>query len=182
MSDLRIILYQYINDLTYWDKRGYFLARSREECEEYGVENSVEQLSAIAVECGYRLHANLGPGLLESVYEALLAKSLSDRSLKVARQKPIKIRYLDIVLEEGFRADLLVEDKLLIELKSTERHMPVHAKQELTYLRLMDLPLGLLMNFGAPTFKMGCRRIVNNHTDFAASRLRVHQPEKGPST
>ena len=144
------------------------------------MENPVEELSAIAVECGYKLHVNLGPGLLESVYEALLAKSLSDLDLKVDRQKPIKIKYQDVMLEEGFRVDLLVEERLLIELKSTERHMPVHAKQVLTYLRLMDLLLGLLMNFGAPTFKMGCRRIVNNHTDFAASRLRVNQVRKGP--
>ena len=143
------------------------------------MENPVEELSAIAVECGYKLHVNLGPGLLESVYEALLAKSLSDLDLKVDRQKPIKIKYRDVVLDEGFRVDLLAEDRLLIELKSTERHMPVHAKQVLTYLRLMDLLLGLLMNFGAPTFKMGCRRIVNNHTDFAASRLRVNQVRKG---
>ncbi|WP_373492243.1 GxxExxY protein [Parasphingorhabdus sp.] len=144
------------------------------------MDNAPERLSAIAVECGYKLHVNLGPGLLESVYEALLAKSLRDLNLKVDRQKPIKIRYQGVVLEEGFRADLLVEDKLLIELKSTERHMAVHAKQVLTYLRLMDLPLGLLMNFGAPTFKMGCKRIVNRHTDFAASRLRVNQVRKGP--
>ncbi|AMO70833.1 Fe3+ hydroxamate ABC transporter substrate-binding protein [Sphingorhabdus sp. M41] len=133
----------------------------------------------MAVGCGYKLHVGLGPGLLESVYEALLAKSLADLGLKVDRQKPIRIKYQDISLEEGFRVDLLVEDRLLIELKSTERHMPVHAKQVLTYLRLMDLPLGLLMNFGAPTFKAGCRRIVNKHTDFAASRLRVNQPRKG---
>ena len=129
----------------------------------------------MAVECSYKLHVDLGPGLLESVYEALLARSLSNRGLKVDRQKPIRIRYQDVTLEEGFRVDLLVEDRLVIELKSTERHMPVHAKQLLTYLRLMNLPIGLLRNFGAPTFKAGCRRIVNNHTDFAASRLRVHQ-------
>lgn len=181
MSDFGIILYQYIKGLTYWDNGGFFLARSREECEEYAMDIPPEQLSAIAVECGYKLHVNLGPGLLESVYEALLAKALRDRNLKVDRQKPIKIKYQEVELEEGFRADLLVEDKLLIELKSTERHMPVHSKQVLTYLRLMALPLGLLMNFGAPTFKMGCRRIVNHHTDFAASRLRVNQTGKGPA-
>ncbi len=73
------------------------------------------------------------------------------------------------------------DGRLPIELKSTERHKPVHAKQLLIYLRLMDLPLGLLMNFGAPTCRVGCRRIVNNHTDFAASRLRVHSPKKGPA-
>lgn len=116
---------------------------------------SVEELSAIAVQCGYKLHVSLGPGLLKSVYEALLARALVDLGLKVERQKPIRIKYQDIVMEEGFRVDLLVEERLLIELKSTERHMPVHAKQVLTYLRLMDLPLGLLMNFGAPTFKVG---------------------------
>ena len=73
------------------------------------MENPVEELSAIAVECGYKLHVNLGPGLLESVYEALLAKSLSDLDLKVDRQKPIKIKYRDVVLDEGFRVDLLVK-------------------------------------------------------------------------
>ncbi len=96
---------------------------------------SVEELSAIAVDCGYKLHVNLGPGLLESVYEALLANALERRGLKVDRQKPIRIRYEDIELQEGFRADLVVEERLLIELKSTERHLPVHAKQVLTYLR-----------------------------------------------
>jgi GxxExxY protein len=90
------------------------------------VKNPVEELSAMAVECGYKLHVGLGPGLLESVYEALLARSLSDLGLKVDRQKPIRIKYQDIALEEGFRVDLPVEDRLLIELKSTERHIPAH--------------------------------------------------------
>jgi GxxExxY protein len=135
------------------------------------VKYSVEELSAIAVDCGYKLHVNLGPGLLESVYEALLANALERCGLRVDRQKPIRIKYEDIVLQEGFRADLIVEDRLLIELKSTERHLPVHAKQVLTYLRLMDQPLGLLMNFGSPTFKEGCKRIVNNHKDLASSRV-----------
>lgn len=80
------------------------------------------------------------------------------------RQKPIAVRFDDLVIEAGFRADLLVEGRLLIELKSTELHAPVHAKQVITYLRLMGLPLGLLMNFGAPTFKEGVRRIVNNYS------------------
>jgi GxxExxY protein len=91
----------------------------------------------------------------------------------VQRQVPIEIRIDDLVVSEGFRADLLVEGRLLIELKSVEATVPVHHKQVLTYLRLMNLPLGLLMNFGAATFKEGVRRIVNNHTDFASSRLRV---------
>ncbi|WP_108810488.1 GxxExxY protein [Sphingorhabdus sp. Alg231-15] len=141
---------------------------------------SVDELSAIAVDCGYKLHVNLGPGLLESVYEVLLAKAFERRGLRVDRQKPIRIKYEDILLREGFRADLIVEKRLLIELKSTERHLPVHAKQVLTYLRLMHLPLGLLMNFGSPTFKEGCKRIVNNHKNLASSRLRVNQTKNGP--
>lgn len=123
----------------------------------------VEELARIAMDCGFKLHDALGPGLLESVYEACLARSLASRGLSVDRQKPIPIVFDGMVLEEGFRADLLVEGSLLIELKSTEAHAPVHAKQVLTYLRLMNLPLGLLMNFGAPTFKQGVRRLVNNH-------------------
>lgn len=106
--------------------------------------------------------------MLESVYEAVLAQSLGQRGLFVERQKPISIRFGGIVMDEGFRADLLVEGKLLIELKSAERIAPVHGKQVLTYLRLMGLPLGLLMNFGAATFREGIKRVVNNHTGFAS--------------
>ena len=123
----------------------------------------LEELARTSIDCGFKLHESLGPGLLESVYEACLAQSLAKRGLSVERQKPIPIRFDGIILQEGFRADLLVENRLLIELKSTEAHAPVHAKQVITYLRLMDLPLGLLMNFGAPTFKDGIRRIANNY-------------------
>lgn len=123
----------------------------------------MEELARTSIDCGFKLHESLGPGLLESVYEACLAQSLAKRGLSVERQKPIPIRFDGIILQEGFRADLLVENRLLIELKSTEAHAPVHAKQVITYLRLMDLPLGLLMNFGAPTFKDGIRRIANNY-------------------
>jgi iron complex transport system substrate-binding protein len=128
----------------------------------------IEALAKIAVDCGFRIHDGLGPGLLESVYEAVLAQSLSRRGLSVQRQKPVPIRFDGITIDEGFRADLLVEGMLLIELKSVERAAPVHGKQVLTYLRLMDLPLGLLMNFGAATFKEGAKRIINNR---ASSRL-----------
>jgi iron complex transport system substrate-binding protein len=127
------------------------------------VSESLEQLARTAVDCGYRLHEALGPGLLESVYEACLFHDLTHRGLRVERQKRIPIRYGSVLIEEGFRADLLVEGQLLIELKSTEKHAPVHAKQVITSLRLMDLPLGLLMNFGAPTFKEGVRRLANNY-------------------
>lgn len=138
----------------------------------------IEEIAREAVDCGYKLHTGLGPGLLESVYEAVLAKLLAERGLFVERQKSIPIVFEGLQFDEGFRADLLVEGKLLIELKSVENIAPVHSKQVLTYLRLLNLPLGLLMNFGAPTFKDGIKRIVNNHSNFASSRLRVHNKER----
>lgn len=137
----------------------------------------VEEVASIVVDCALQLHKGLGPGLLESVYEAVLAKVLEQRGLKVERQKPVPICYHGIELNEGFRLDLLIEDQLIVELKSVETLHAVHPKQLLTYLRLMDLPLGLLINFGAPLLKDGLKRVVNNHTNFASSRLRMHQQE-----
>lgn len=125
--------------------------------------DELERVAREAVDCGFRVHRELGPGLLESVYEIVLFEILRQRGLKAERQVPISIRYGAQVFDNGFRADLLVEDQLLIELKSTERHAPVHAKQLLTYLRLADLPLGLLMNFGMGTFKEGVQRIGNDY-------------------
>jgi len=136
---------------------------------------SIEELSALVVDCGYKLHVEAGPGLLESVYEVVLAKMLEERGARVKRQVPVPIQLMGLDFEEGFRADLLVEDALVVELKSVEALAPVHSKQVLTYLRLLHLPLGLLINFGAPTFKEGVRRIVNNHQEYAGSRLRINQ-------
>jgi iron complex transport system substrate-binding protein len=127
------------------------------------------------VDCGYRVHTELGPGLLESVYEVVLAKLLKDRGLSIERQKSIPIVFEGLRFDEGFRADLLVEGKILIEIKSVENLSPVHGKQVLTYLRLLKMPLGFLINFGSSIFKNGVKRIVNDHSDFASSRLRVHQ-------
>lgn len=129
--------------------------------EEVGAD--VERIASLAVDCGFKIHERLGPGLLESVYEAVLTQSLARHGLSVQRQKPIPIRFDGLVIEEGFRADLLVEGRLLIELKCAERFAPAHGKQLLTYLRLMGLPLGLLMNFGAATFREGIKRVVNGH-------------------
>lgn len=137
----------------------------------------IEELARLAVDCGFKIHKELGPGLLESVYEAVLAASLVDCGLTVERQKPIDIEYRGMVFREGFRADLMVDGRLIVELKSIERLAPVHGRQLLTYLRLTRQPLGLLMNFGAPTFREGVKRVVNNHTGFASSRLRVNQTE-----
>lgn len=122
---------------------------------------NVEDLARFVVDCGFRLHRDLGPGLLESAYEAILADQLRRARILVERQKAIPIKYDGVELAEGFRADLLLEGQLLVELKSVERLSPLHSKQVLTYLRLLDLPLRVLMNFGGATFKEGVRRIAN---------------------
>lgn len=123
----------------------------------------IEELARISVDCGFHLHKEMGPGLLESVYELLLEASLKDRGLGVQRQVIVPLSYKGVVIDHAFRIDLLVEQRLVIELKSTERDSPLYPKQLLTYLRLMNLPLGLLMNFGQETFKQGVQRVVNNH-------------------
>ena len=123
----------------------------------------IEDLARIAVDCGYHLHRDLGPGLLESAYEALMAEGLRHVGLSVERQIALPLRYKGVVVDNAFKIDLLVERQLIIELKSVERLAPVHGKQVLTYLRLMKLPLGLLMNFGQGTFKDGLKRIANDY-------------------
>ncbi len=135
----------------------------------------VEMLARESVDCAFHIHRELGPGLLESVYETVMARAMEKRGFRVERQKPISFSFEDIVFDEAFRPDLLIEGTLLIELKSAERMAPVYSKQVLTYLRLMKLPLGLLINFGAPTFKEGIMRIVNNHKDISSSHLRLHE-------
>ena len=125
----------------------------------------IEALAKAAVDCGFQIHREIGPGLLESAYKLLLAESLVARGLFVERQVSIGLKANGIVIDNAFRADILIEKCLLLEIKSTEQHAPVHAKQVITYLRLMQLPLGLLMNFGAPTFKEGVRRIANNYIE-----------------
>ena len=135
----------------------------------------IEALAAQAIDCGFHIHRDLGPGLLESVYEQVLAAGLLRAGLKVERQKPVSFAFDGMQFADGFRIDLMVEDQLIIEIKSVEAPSKMHAKQMLTYLRLMQQPVGLLMNFGGATFKEGIRRIVNNHTSFASSRLRVNQ-------
>ncbi len=114
-----------------------------------------------------RSDLRLGPGLLESVYEVVLAHELEKRGLKVERQKPVPIEFEGIRFDEGFRADLIVEECIVVELKSVEQLSPVHSKQLLTYLRLLDYRLGLLINFGAPVIKEGIRRVVNRLCSFS---------------
>lgn len=136
---------------------------------------NIEECARIAVDCGFQIHRDLGPGLLESAYEAILAHCLVQAGLVIERQKPITIEYDGMILAEGFRADIVVERSLIIEVKSVEKLSPVHGKQLLTYLKLSKQPVGLLMNFGAATFREGIKRVVNNHSNFASSRLRVNQ-------
>jgi iron complex transport system substrate-binding protein len=124
----------------------------------------LNELSGIIIDTAYHIHKELGPGLLEKVYEVILAKQLQKEGLSVERQKPVPIVYEGESCDEGFRADLIVEEHIIIELKSVETLAPVHSKQMLTYLRLLDLRLGLLLNFGAPLMKDGIIRIVNKLT------------------
>jgi len=113
------------------------------------------------VDAALAIHRKLGPGLLESVYLAILEHELQKRGLHVKREVPIPIVWEDIRLDIGFRADLIVEDKVIVELKSVEKLAPVHKKQLLTYLRVADKRLGLLINFGAALLKDGIHRVAN---------------------
>jgi GxxExxY protein len=133
--------------------------------------DDLDQLAHIVVDAGFHIHNDLGPGLLETAYELILFEKLVSRGLRVDRQVPINIEYSGIKVENAFKLDLLVENRLVVELKATESFVPVHAKQVLTYLKLMNLPLGLLINFGAAMYKDGVRRLANNHTDLASLRL-----------
>jgi iron complex transport system substrate-binding protein len=135
----------------------------------------LDDITGAIVDAAMKIHQDLGPGLLESVYEAVLARALERRGLRIERQKIIRFEYDGMVFEEGFRTDLLVEGCVIVELKSVEKLAPVHSKQLLTYLRLMNLPVGLLINFGAATLKEGLHRIVNNLSPSASPRLRVNQ-------
>ncbi|MBN1402164.1 MAG: GxxExxY protein [Anaerolineae bacterium] len=113
------------------------------------------------VDCAVRLHMALGPGLLESVYEVLLAHELQKAGLRVQRQVPIPIEYEGTRFDEGFRADIVVEDKVILELKSVEGVSKAHKKQVLTYLKLTGMKLGYLLNFGEALMKDGIHRIIN---------------------
>ena len=123
----------------------------------------------------FKLHAALGPGLLESVCEAVLCRDLQRRGLLVERQKLVSFEYDGMRFDDGLRIDLLVDARVVVEIKSVEKPAAVHGKQVLTYLRLLKLPVGLLINFGAPTLKEGLQRIVNGLPSSASPRLRVNQ-------
>ena len=119
------------------------------------------EIAKIIVDAAFKVHVALGPGLLESVYQRALAYELQKQKLKIVVEHPISVIYDGVNLGEGFRADIIVNDKVIIELKSVESIAKVHKKQLLTYLRLANKRLGLLINFGAPLIKHGITRVVN---------------------
>ena len=124
------------------------------------------EIGTIIVDCAYQVHKKLGPGLLESVYEVALAYEIRKRGMRAERQVPIPIVYDELRFDEGFCADIVVEDLVIIELKSVQEIHPVHKKQLLTYLRLANKRLGYCINFGAELIKDGISRISNGAEDW----------------
>ena len=119
------------------------------------------EIATAVVDAAFKIHKTLGPGLLESVYQAVLGYELQKRGLRVAQQVGLPLHYEGVKLELGFRVDLVIDEKVIIEIKSVEALAPVHKRQLLTYLKLMDLRLGLLMNFNVALMKNGIHRVVN---------------------
>ena len=131
----------------------------------------LDQITGEVLDLSLRLHRDLGPGLLESVYETVLAAKLAEMGYRIARQRPVDIEFEGLRFDAAFRIDIMVEDRLLIEVKSVDQLHAAHAKQLLTYLRLTGQPIGLLINFGGATLKEGFRRLVNDYHPSASLRL-----------
>jgi GxxExxY protein len=129
----------------------------------------IDEISGDVVDVALRIHRELGAGLLESVYEMILATKLQQKGYLVERQKAIDIEFEGMHFDAAFRIDIIVDRRLIVEVKSVERLTGAHAKQLLTYLRLTKQPLGLLINFGGETLKEGIRRLVNHHKPLRAS-------------
>ena len=124
---------------------------------------AIDEISAIVVDESIGVHRELGPGLFENVYETILTGRLEARGLRVARQVPVPLTYDGHFFEVAFRVDILVDDRLVLEIKAVDQLSKAHARQILTYLRLLKQPVGLLLNFSAATMKDGIRRMVNDH-------------------
>lgn len=129
----------------------------------------IDEVTRDVIGLSMRIHTALGPGLFESVYETVLAGKLIELGYTVQRQLPINIEFEGTQFSNAFKIDLLVDQQLIIEIKSVEKPSALHAQQLLTYLRLMKLPVGLVINFSCLTLKDGIRRVVNHHQDSAAS-------------
>lgn len=123
----------------------------------------INDITGIIIEEAIKIHSDLGPGLLESVYEELLAYRLNKRGLTVKRQTPIPVYYEEVKMDIGFRSDLIIENKVIVEIKSIEAIASVHPKILLTYLKLTGITVGLLINFNESILKNGIKRIVNNY-------------------
>jgi iron complex transport system substrate-binding protein len=131
----------------------------------------IDEISGDVLDLSIRLHRELGPGLLESVYETVLAGKLAGKGYRIERQKAVDVMFEGQHFDAAFRIDLLIEGSVLVEIKSVERLNAAHAKQLLTYLRLTQQPLGLLVNFGGATLKEGFKRLVNDYDASASLRL-----------
>ncbi|MGH6788028.1 MAG: GxxExxY protein [Novosphingobium sp.] len=140
----------------------------------------VDDVTGAVLDAAVKLHMRMGPGLLESVYETLLAAALQRRGFEVERQVPVDLIDEGITFPAAFRIDLLIAKRVIVEIKSVERLQPVHAKQLTTYLRLTGLQAGLLINFNTERLKDGVQRIVNGYIPSASPRLRVNQNQKKP--
>ena len=156
--------------------RNGFLRGGAENDNDGGAEVELDDITGAIIDDAMRIHRALGPGLLESAYEMLLCRALERRGLRTERQQSISVQYDGIRIEDAFRADLFVQDCVIVEVKSIERFAPVHTKQLLTYLRLTNLSVGLLLNFGCETMKEGLKRVVNDFVPSVTPRLRINQP------
>ena len=139
-----------------------------------GAEVDTDDITGSIIDASMQIHRALGPGLMESAYETLLVCELSRRGLCVERQRMISVSYDGVHIEDAFRADLIVEGCVIVEVKSIDRFAPVHRKQLLTYLRLTNLRVGLLLNFSAETMKEGLKRVVNDFVPSPTSPLRIN--------
>jgi GxxExxY protein len=123
----------------------------------------INELTGIIIEEAIKIHKELGPGLLESVYEEVLAYCLNRRGLEIKRQTPISVYFEEVKMDIGFRADIIVENKVVVEIKSVEELAPVHSKIVFTYLRFTNITVALMINFNVPYLKNGIKRIVRNY-------------------
>jgi GxxExxY protein len=154
---------------------GANLTRRRGDAEKPSFMHELDEITGTIIDSAIQVHRRLGPGLLESVYELVLARLLETRGFKIVRQKSITFEYDEMIFTNAFRIDLLVDEQVIVEIKSVEHLAAVHSKQLLTYLRLTNLQVGLLLNFGAATLKEGIHRVVNHLPPSASPRLRVNQ-------
>jgi len=138
-------------------------------------ERPLDAITGAIVETALKIHRELGPGLLESVYEAILARDLARQGFLVERQKSLSFEFDGLYFDNALRIDLFIEQRVIVEIKSLDQLARVHSKQVLTYLRLLKLPVGLLINFGGETLREGLHRIVNKLDPSASPRLRVNQ-------